>query len=90
MSHDCKIIEKLQLAHEIAHDCMSDLSLLQLAEAHGLAEKLIDFLNEIEQPDGVKLLALIEVLGVGTDEMVQHEKILESENESGEGTPTVN
>jgi hypothetical protein len=84
MSDDCKIAEKLDLAHKWAHRCMDSLTLLQLAEAHGLANELIKYIDDSNKSNGIKLIALIEAVSVGADEMEYLDAL--KENKNGNGT----
>lgn len=73
MDRDCKIAEKLQLIHKWAHRCTDALDLADLADAHRFGEKMLAWLNEQEESNGIKLLALVEVTASGADHLEEHD-----------------
>jgi uncharacterized protein len=69
---DCKLSDKLSLIHKWAHICFDDLTKEDLEAAHKLGHAILDLLNDREgadKPDGVKFLALFEIISIGVDVM---------------------
>lgn len=88
MSDDeCKIAAKLALMHKWAHRITDSLDLRELAAAHQFGEELMDWLNETGHPNGIKLLALIEVAASGADHLEEKDQ---QEEANEQGTVTVN
>lgn len=83
MPDDCKIAEKLSLVHKWAHKITDHSDLSELAEAHRFGEYLMDWLNVQQVPNGVKLLALIEVTASGADHLEELDPDPDEEEEQG-------
>lgn len=85
---NCKIVKKLVNFHVWAHCCLSKLSRNELHRAHELGQQILNLLNEQQNNNPEKFVALFEVLSVGAD-------VLEWENQQwenqqiDEGTVTV-
>lgn len=65
---DCKIGAKLDEVHDWAHECLRALSVNDLHRAHAIGEKILKMLDEEQIPmNGIKFIAVLEALFVGTD-----------------------
>jgi hypothetical protein len=81
---ECGLSRKLELAHKWAHRTLDEFELPELARAHELALRVASVLDESDAINGVKLLALIEVLGLGAEDMERRLKAKDKEDAEAE------
>jgi hypothetical protein len=78
MEHNCRIADKLQQVHKWAHLIKDAHDDEDLKRVHQLGEKLLGMLNDEEECNGVKFLALLEVISIGADQL-EYEMAMESD-----------
>lgn len=64
---NCKIVRKLVDLHGWAHSALKSLSREELRTAHALGHKILDLLNQQQESNPVKFVALFEVISIGSD-----------------------
>lgn len=71
-SQDCEIGRTLDVLHDWLHLCLREFNEEQLAAAHQLSDHLLKVLNDGpggDKSDGIKILALYEVIASGIESM---------------------
>jgi hypothetical protein len=87
--HKCGLARGLQLAHLWGHETMEDFERRgsldeQMEKVHALAHKILDMVNEQQEGNGFKLLALIQVLSIGAEVMEEESEVKLADNDDEE------
>jgi hypothetical protein len=79
----CEIAEELQRIHKWIHRSCEALSAEDIEQADQLGGKILDVLNEVQVSNGIKLLAIYDVMTSGAAHM---EEIAEQDQPDVPGT----